>query len=109
LHHERLPADERTVHAGRQHGAVGAAAVDREPGPALRHDLAGDPHQGCRPRRDRAAVVTVGAVRGRDADAGDPSVLEAYGVEMQLSAVSYQLSAISYQLLAISSPLMADS
>ncbi len=47
---------------------------------ALRHDLARDPRQGRRARRDCAAARVPGGFCRRDARACDPSVLEADGV-----------------------------
>ena len=59
---EHLPADERPVHADRQHGAVGAGRVAAQPGAALRDDLARDSDQGRRAwPRSRGRCVMLAA------------------------------------------------
>ena len=64
LHRERLSADERPVHADRQHGAVGAGGVAAQPGAPFRDDRARRADEGRGAGRDRAAAahLTVYAV-----------------------------------------------
>jgi hypothetical protein len=92
LHRQHLSADERTVHADRQHVAVGADRVVAESGASLRHDLAVAPRQRSRVAGDRPTAGDSGFVRGRDIGPGDSPVLEAHRV----SSRCYRLRSIRF-------------
>jgi hypothetical protein len=57
LHRQRISADERPLHADRQHGTVGACGVRDQPRSALRDHLACHSDERGRPRGDRAPPV----------------------------------------------------
>src|SRR4029079_18455816 len=47
LHSDDLFADERAIHTGRQHAALGPTAFRAQSGSAFRDDRSRDSHQGC--------------------------------------------------------------